>query len=62
MKRRQLIRHVRRNGCELLQEGAKHSRYVNLADTSKQATIPRHTEIDDYLARRICQQLAIPPV
>ncbi len=61
MKRRDLIRHVEAFGCYLLKEGRKHSRFVNLADTCKQATIPRHREIDDYLARAICRQLGIPP-
>ena len=62
MKRRELVRHVERYGCALLKEGAKHSRWVNLADPSRQSTIPRHTEVDDYLARAICRQLGIPPV
>ena len=62
MKRTQLLKHLRKNGCTLLTEGAKHSKWVNLADHSKQTTVPRHTEIDDYLARLICRQLGIPPV
>ena len=61
MKRRDLIRHLEAFGCHLLKEGRKHSRFVNLGDTGKQATIPRHREIDDYLARAICHQLGIPP-
>ena len=60
MKRRELIRHLQRHGCVLLTEGAKHSRYVNLADPSRVATVPRHTEIADLLARKICRQLGIP--
>ena len=32
MKRRELIRQLERFGCVLLDEGAKHSRYINLAD------------------------------
>jgi mRNA interferase HicA len=62
VKRQQLLRHLRQHGCALLTEGAKHSRWINLADRTRQATVPRHTEIDDYLARRICIQLGIPPV
>jgi type I restriction enzyme M protein len=57
VKRRELIRHLERFGCTLLREGARHSRYVNLADPSRSATVPRHTEIADLLARRICRQL-----
>jgi len=61
VKRKQLLRHLNRNGCALLREGAKHSRWINLADHTKQSTVPRHAEIDDYLARLICKQLGIPP-
>jgi len=61
LKRRDLVRHLETYGCHPLKEGAKHSRYVNLAATKKQATVPRHREIDDYLARAICRQLGIPP-
>lgn len=62
MKRRDLIRHLERNGCVLLREGAKHSRWINLADKSRQSTVPRHKEIDEFLARAICRQLGVPPV
>ena len=40
MKRKDLIRHLQAFGCHLLKEGRKHSRFVNLADPSKQATGP----------------------
>ncbi|MCG6551797.1 MAG: hypothetical protein L7F77_05675 [Candidatus Magnetominusculus sp. LBB02] len=48
------------HGCALSREGAKHSRYINLWDLEKFATIPRHAEIADMLARTICKQLGIP--
>ena len=60
MKRRELIRHLQRFGCILVREGAKHSRYINLADPRLTSTVPRHTEIEDLLARKICRQLGIP--
>ena len=60
MKRRALIRHLERHGCALLSEGANHTRYINLADTSRISTVPRHTEIADVLARKICRQLGVP--
>jgi predicted RNA binding protein YcfA (HicA-like mRNA interferase family) len=60
VKRRDLIRHLESFGCVLLKEGAKHSRYVNLADKTRQATIPRHREIDGFLVRLICRQLGVP--
>ena len=61
MKRRDLVQHLQRYGCALLKEGRRHSRYVNLAETQRQATIPRHRDIDDFLARLICRQLGVPP-
>lgn len=61
MKKSALIRHLRRFGCVLLEEGSKHSRWVNPADRSKQCTIPRHSEIDDLLARLICRKPGVPP-
>lgn len=60
MKRRALIRHLERFGCVLVREGAKHSRYINLADPRRTSTVPRHMEIADLLARKICRQLGIP--
>ncbi|MBI3592848.1 MAG: type II toxin-antitoxin system HicA family toxin [Nitrospirae bacterium] len=60
MKRKELIRHLERHGCVLLREGAKHSRYINLANTDKSATVPRHNEIADLLAIKICRQIGIP--
>jgi hypothetical protein len=51
---------MERFGCVLADEGAKHSKYVNLADPRRVTTVPRHTEIADFLARKICRQLGIP--
>jgi len=59
MKRRDLIRHIERNGCELLREGGNHSVYVNRAKR-KSTTVPRHREINEFLAKKICQDLEIP--
>lgn len=58
MKRRRLLRHLERQGCELLREGGKHTVYVNRA-ARRSATVPRHNEINDFLARKICRELAI---
>jgi predicted RNA binding protein YcfA (HicA-like mRNA interferase family) len=56
MKRRDLIRHLERNGCVLLREG-KHTIYAN---GSRRAAVPRHSEIANLTADRICDDLAIP--
>lgn len=58
MKRRQLIKHLEACGCECYSEGAKHTKDRN-AGTGKKTTVPRHTEIDDDLAKDICKQLGI---
>jgi predicted RNA binding protein YcfA (HicA-like mRNA interferase family) len=59
MKRKELLRHLEECGCELLREGANHSLYFN-RQKMKISTVPRHTEINDYLARKICKDLEIP--
>ena len=59
MKRRDLIRHLEAHGCVLLREGGSHSVYVNRL-TGKVSTVPRHREINDFLARKICRDLEVP--
>jgi hypothetical protein len=57
MKRIELIMHLERNGAELVREGRKHSIYERKGLTT---AIPRHREIVDRLARRICKDLEVP--
>ncbi len=52
MKRVELIRHLKRNGCELLREGGAHSVYYN-PNNNQTSAIPLHREINDFLARKI---------
>ena len=60
MKRRDLVRHLQANGCELLREGGRHSVFVNRANR-KVSTVPRPNEIKNVLALKICRDLEIPP-
>jgi predicted RNA binding protein YcfA (HicA-like mRNA interferase family) len=60
VNRRALIRHLARQGCLLAREGARHSIYANPTN-GRTAPVPRHTEIADLLARKICDQLDIAP-
>jgi mRNA interferase HicA len=60
MKRNQLLRHLRRHGCELLREGGKHSWWHN-PQQNRRSSVPRHTEIKDILAKKICRDLGVPP-
>ncbi|MBE0416125.1 MAG: type II toxin-antitoxin system HicA family toxin [Dehalococcoidia bacterium] len=59
MKRRELLRHLERNGCKLLREGTRHTVYYNPSNR-KTSTVPRHAELVDVLARKICKDLDIP--
>ena len=61
MKRVDLIRHLEEHGCELLREGGNHSVYINRA-ARKSSSVPRHREINEFLARKICRDLEIGEV
>ena len=58
MKRVELVRHLEAHGCYLLREGGKHSLYVNPANNQTSA-VPRHREINEFLARKRCRDLGI---
>lgn len=60
MKRRQLLKHLKSHGCEFLREGSRHTMYVN-REKGRASSIPRHTEITDNMARKICKDLDVPP-
>jgi len=59
MKRRDFIRHLLSHGCQLLREGGRHSIYFN-PQTNATSSVPRHSEINDFLAHKICRDLSIP--
>jgi mRNA interferase HicA len=59
VKRRDLIRHLEHHGCELLREGGNHSIYVN-RKAGRTSSVPRHSEINNDLARKICKDLEVP--
>ena len=61
MKRRDLVRHIESQGCYLLREGGSHSIYVN-PQNNRISAVPRHREVNDYLARKICRDLGIEDV
>jgi predicted RNA binding protein YcfA (HicA-like mRNA interferase family) len=58
MKREDLLRHLRVNGCYLKREGGSHSLWVNSTTGAIQA-VPRHNEIADMLAKSNCKRLGI---
>jgi mRNA interferase HicA len=58
MKRRDLLVHLTAHGCELLREGAQHS-WWHSPVTGKRSAVPRHTEVNNHLARKICRDLGV---
>ncbi|MBM4340212.1 MAG: type II toxin-antitoxin system HicA family toxin [Deltaproteobacteria bacterium] len=61
MKRTELLKHLRAHGCEFIREGSRHSWWGNRS-LNKRSSVPRHTEIDEGLARKICKDLGIDPI
>jgi predicted RNA binding protein YcfA (HicA-like mRNA interferase family) len=59
MKRNDLLRHLRKHGCYLKREGGEHSLWCN-PETGELQAVPRHTEVPNLLARRICRGLSVP--
>jgi predicted RNA binding protein YcfA (HicA-like mRNA interferase family) len=54
-----LLRHLEQYGCVCLREGGNHTVYAN-PTARKASTVPRHREIDEFLARKICKDLDVP--
>jgi predicted RNA binding protein YcfA (HicA-like mRNA interferase family) len=61
LKRKEFIRYLTHNGCLLHREGKKHTIYIN-PDKKLSSAVPRHQEIDDKLARKICRDLGIEKI
>jgi len=59
MKRRDLIRHLEKHGCVFFREGSNHTVYISPAKNVC-STVPRHREILDFTAKKICKDLEIP--
>ena len=54
MKRKKLLQHLRT--CE----GGHHSWWSN-PQLNKRSAVPRHNEINDLLAKKICKDLGVDP-
>lgn len=57
MKRTRLIKHLKAHSAFLLREGKRYSIYQR---GNLKTQVPRHNEIVDELARKICKDLDIP--
>jgi mRNA interferase HicA len=61
MKRKELLKYLSKHGCKFLREGGKHSWWWN-PEQNKRSSIPRHKEVNDLLAKKICKDLGVPPI
>ncbi|MFY9462022.1 MAG: type II toxin-antitoxin system HicA family toxin [Candidatus Sungiibacteriota bacterium] len=61
MNRRALLRYLKEHECLLHREGKRHSVYYH-PKSGRTSTVPRHSEIDDFLANKICKDLGIPKI
>ncbi len=57
MKRRDLIRKITESGAIFIRHGGRHDWYQN-PETKVAQPVPRHTEIDEWLARSIIRKLS----
>ena len=60
MKRRLLVQFLESQGCRLVREGGRHSWWENPMQRTRTA-VPRHNEISDILAKKICKDLGLSP-
>ena len=58
MKRSELLEQLKKEGCVLLRNGSRHEIYIN-PKTGQKQPIPRHSEIDNTLAKHIKKYLGI---
>ena len=56
MKRRDLLKALQEMGCTLVRHGGRHDWYTN-AKTKQSQPVPRHSEINELLAKSIIKKL-----
>jgi mRNA interferase HicA len=57
MKRKDLIKKIEELGCKFIRHGGKHDWYIN-PNTRISQPVPRHNEINEYLANNIIKKLS----
>jgi len=57
MKKKDLIKKLESFGCIFIRHGGKHDWYQN-PKTKKSQPVPRHKEINEYLAKHILKTLS----
>jgi len=58
MKRSELLKQIKKGGCIFLRPGSRHDIYIN-PNTGQKQPVPRHSEIDNALAKHIKKYLGI---
>ena len=58
MKRNEFIKILAENGVVFLRSGSGHDIYREIT-TNKKIAVPRHSEIDNILAKRILKELRL---
>jgi len=61
MKRIDLVRYLIKKGCTLVREGSRHSVFINMV-TRRSSSVPRHKEINNFTARKICRDLGVTEI
>ncbi len=61
MKRQVLMAWLKRHDCVVEREGKSHTQ-VYCQATGKNASVPRHKEINTFTGRGICRDLGIPVI
>jgi len=61
VKRTALLQHLRKHGCFLKREGRSHSLWCSPGTGAIEA-VPRHVEIANRLAHKICRNLSVPDI
>ena len=56
-----LLRHLRSHNCELVREGGRHS-WCASGNRNKRSAVPRHNEITETMAKKVCKDFGIPPL
>lgn len=61
MKRKDFVKYLLMEKCIFFREGARHRVFFNPL-TKRTSTVPRHTEISDFLAKKICRDLGVAEI
>jgi predicted RNA binding protein YcfA (HicA-like mRNA interferase family) len=58
LKRSELVRHLKEQGCQDIRQGGRHEVWLNPAN-GKTTAVPRHEEIATGTALAICRTLEV---